>query len=258
MTLYPKLSPSARQLGLAILALVCVSLAPSANAQGYPEPTGIEVASTYPYSMIGRVDTDTGIASATVVTSLGAVTAGHVLYDEDDGWSTGIVFDRGQYDDTYLQRSFPDGIAVLGGYVPRANAFGGDDPRTFAYDIGAMSFASPPGEGSWARIRVDPAALTGPRANTCYGYGAETHSSYDLLSVPVTRVFRQRLGQYYLNRSFYVESGMSGGPIFAPVSGRVLAVVAVAVSSADPQYGFSSGVRAIDLQAARLIRLTLN
>jgi hypothetical protein len=241
-------------------AFTCVIAAAGAlRAADSPEPTGSTVARTYPYSMVGVLDFRSGydeyVGSGTVVRPYSVLTAAHNLWDRWAGWSTRIYFERAVYEDEGLSRQSANRKYILAGYAQNAFYYGGDSIRTFSRDLGGVRFPATVAEGSAAGWWPNPATLTGPDYNVVLGYGAETHSGRELLSVEPGFAFYRTFGAYYENDSIVVEAGMSGGPVLAPNGNGTLFVVGLVVAGSDRPP--SSGVRVLDSVAARFIRTYL-
>lgn len=226
-----------------------------AVALDLPAPTGQAFARTFPYSMIGQLLFNSGRRSysgtGTVIRPQSVLTAGHNLYDVNNGWSTRIAFRRGQYGDTNLNEKYPSRILVLAGYQSRLFTNGPDSIRTFAVDTGAMKFTSPVAGGASVGWTTNVAMLRGGTYNIALGYGAETHSGDDLLFVEPDRSFSQTIGAFYENESIYFEPGMSGGPVFARDDEGNLFVCATIVSGSDRPV--TGGVRVFNAKVADLI-----
>ncbi|MDB6172780.1 MAG: serine protease [Chthoniobacteraceae bacterium] len=245
---------------LAIAALLPVSFsvwaAEPVIPAAYPKPTGAQLAQTFPYSMIGQLLFENGRSfysgSGTVIRPKSVLTAGHILYDFDGGWSTNLLFQRGLYGKTGLSEQYATRIYVLGGYRESVNRYGGDDVRAFSHDMGGLVFPKPLANGSTAGWSSDTSLLTGTSYNIAFGYGAEFHTGDDLLSVVPTAPFESISGAFLENRSLYFESGMSGGPVFARGDKGLLFVSGIVVSgSTDPVAG---GIRALNSTAAAFIQ----
>jgi hypothetical protein len=229
-----------------------------APATEYPEPIGRPTARSFPYSMIGQLLYASGsagfLSTGTVINSRSVLTAGHVLYDPDTGWSTDMLFRRSTYGTTFLNQQYARRMFLLGGYQTVANDQGPDSQIAFAKDIGGLVFRRPLAGGSAAGWIVDPSLLTGPSYNVALGYGGETHSGDELLFVEPEVSFYRSFGAFFENDSILIEPGMSGGPLFAERN-DILSVAGVIVSgSEDP---VSGGVRALNRKAADFIRTHL-
>lgn len=241
------------------LLLTLVALLPLlAPATEYPEPIGRATARSFPYSMIGQLLYASGsegfLSTGTVINTSSVLTAGHVIYDSDTGWSTDMLFRRSTYGGTYLNQQYARRMYVLGGYQAAANDQGADSPVAFAKDLGGLVFRRAVGGGSAAGWIVDPSLLTGPSYNVALGYGGETHSGDDLLFVEPEVSFYRSFGAFFENDSIFIEPGMSGGPLFAERN-DVLYVAGVIVSGSDDPIG--GGVRALNGKAATFIRTYL-
>jgi V8-like Glu-specific endopeptidase len=242
----------------AALALFC-GLAPLVDAAppDYPQPTGRTFAHTFPYSMIGQLLFDNGprtySGTGTVIRPYSVVTAGHNLYDFDQGWSTNFSFRRGQYGDTAISEKIPNRLFVLAGYQTKVAYYGGDSVRSFSADTGALRFGSPVAKGAYSGWSTDISLVTGAAYKIALGYGAEfKHTGDDLLFVEPAQSFYQTFNAFYENDTIYIERGMSGGPLFAEDDDGNTYVCGTIVSGAEDPV--SGGVRIFNQKVADLIR----
>jgi hypothetical protein len=241
-----------------VLALVC-GFAPLAHGAppAYPQATGRTFARTYPYLLIGQLLFDSGRRSysgtGTVIRANSVITAGHNLYDVNQGWSTHLTFRRGQYGDSFVIEKIPNRLFVLAGYQAKVTYFGGDDLRSFSADTGAMRFGSPVANGSYAAWSTDTSLVTGSSYKIALGYGAEfQHTGDDLLFVEPSASFHQVLNAFYESDSIYIEAGMSGGPLFAEDdTGNSYVCGTIVSGSESPVAG---GIRIFNQKVADLIR----
>lgn len=225
-----------------------------------PEIFGAENTRTFPYSMCGQLlfysGNDYYQGTGTVINSRSVLTAGHNLWDADEGWSYSLKFNRARHASQTLQKSTPSRIFVIGGYREATAAGGADTLRSFSYDIGGLRFASSPSDGTYARWKAAPALLTGTGEKICLGYGAEQHSGNRLLFVQPPRPFAPTRNAFYESRGITIEAGMSGGPVFCRTAKGNLVVTAVIVSGSEsPAEG---GVRIINSAAADFINQYLS
>ncbi len=227
-----------------------------AAAQAAPTSVG-DLRAKNPYRFVGLLtftsDDDVYIGSATVIKPYSLLTAGHNLYSEADGWSTDVIFERSYDFGTRASRVRASGLFVLGGYASLADAGRGETSSGFARDMGGAVCFSRPAKGLYAAWKKGAKLLTGTSYNMSLGYGAEVHSGEELLRSAPTRTYYKVKGGFYENRSYGIEAGMSGGPVFAK-KGDSWYVCAVNVSGPG---GFifnrGAGVRAIDDDSATLI-----
>jgi hypothetical protein len=247
--------PMRRVLPIVVCAFAFLAKGATGSAVDFPDPTGSTFAHTFPYSMIGQLLFDSGRGSysgtGTVIRAQSVITAGHNLYDVYNGWSTRIVFRRGQYGETTLNEKYPSRLLVLAGYQTRVAYNGPESIRTFAVDTGAMKFTQPVAGGASVGWTTDISLLRGDSYRIALGYGAETHSGDDLLFVEPNRAFYQTVGAFYENESIYFEPGMSGGPVFARDGDGNLFVCATIVSGSDDPV--AGGVRIFNAKVADLI-----
>ena len=238
-----------------VVTFVLLVLVMPGRATEYPQPTGIDFARTFPYSMAGQLLFSSGrrtfSGSGVVIGTKSVLTAGHNLYDFYGGWSTNTEFRRARYGSDSLVRRVASRQYLLGGYRETVARFGSDHVYTFASDMGGVRFTNAPADEGHAGWSTESSLLTGTAYNIALGYGGEFHSGDDLLFVEPGTAFRKTLGPFFENRSMYVEFGMSGGPVFAEQNG-VLVVTAIIVSgSSRPVVG---GVRVINAKAATFIQ----
>ena len=223
----------------------------------YPQRTSHSFTRTFPYSLVGQLEFDSGrrtyIGTGTVIRAKSVLTAAHNLYDVNKGWSTDILFRRGQHGDEAISESRPNRLFVLGGYQSKVAYYGGDSVRALANDTGGLRFSTPVANGAYAGWSTDLSLLTSGAYNVALGYGAEFgHSGDDLLYVEATESFYRTFGAFYENESIYVERGMSGGPVFAIDDDGELYLCATIVASADDP--IAGGIRVFDRKVADLIR----
>jgi V8-like Glu-specific endopeptidase len=211
---------------------------------------------SFPNSNIGQLLFESGryyySGSGTVVRPSSVLTAAHNLWDADNGFSTDILFRRGQYGATQLSQQFASRIYVLSGYRENARRYGGESLRAFSYDLGALIFARQVARGSSSGWWANPALLRAGVETIAFGYGGEYHTGDDLLSVASRAGYQRVLGGFYENDALYFEAGMSGGPVFGTdVDGKKYVAGVVVASSTDPVTG---GIRILDSTAASFIR----
>src|SRR5581483_2966979 len=196
-------------------AIFCASA--FAFAASNPAPTGQSLARTFPYSMIGQVEFYSGrsayVGSGTVIKTHSVLTAGHVMWDPDYGWSTHMLFTRSLYSGSYISSQYARRKYILGGYSTNANYYGPDSVLAFANDMGAMVFRNTIADGAYAGWWANPTLLTSGGGSKLLGYGAEFHTGDELLSVTTLDAFTRTRGGFYENDSISVEGGMSGGPV---------------------------------------------
>jgi len=212
---------------------------PAARFQTTPALLSQAALNKSPYYFIGYVSFFEGgvgyQGSGTVIRPRSVLTCAHVLWTPGIGWSTGIKFYRARYGASYRNVAAPSRIYIHGSYQPNAKRYGDTSYYTFAYDIGWMTFATRVAGGGYAGYATNYGALTGPNPCVALGYGGGTYPKY----CEPSRVYREWSGTaYFTNSSYDHEGGMSGGPIFATISGKKY-VDAVVVSS-------GGGIRAID------------
>lgn len=239
-----------------LLSAALLSLPTWLVAAESPQSVGPDLTGTFPYSMVGQLLFHSGDGiyggSGTVIRPSSALTAGHNLYDFNNGWSTGVLFRRALSGNTALSRHPARRIYVLAGYRESLGKFGAEDARSFANDLGGVVFASPAAGGAAVDTSADTTLLTGATANLALGYGAEVHRGDELLAVSPKTAFQPVTGAFFLNRSLSFEAGMSGGPVLARNSrGQWLVSGVVVAGSNEP---VSGGIRALDARAAQFIR----
>ena len=242
-----------RRLLFALSSLPIAALAQTADA---PQPTGVALTRTFPFSMVGKLIFAQGAdwfqGTGTVVRPNAVLTAAHILWSADQGFSTDVVFRRGLYGEESAGDAYPSRVYVLAGYRDQTRSYSENDPRSFAHDLGALLFASPVAGGSSTGWWANPALLLGEHPLIALGYGAQFHDGNELLSVEPKRGFEQIADAFYDNRSVFFEGGMSGGPVFARDSNGALLVAGVVVAGAEDRHG--GGIRILDANAAAFIR----
>lgn len=236
--------------------LAGLALFSPARAAEYPQPIGVAQVKTFPYSAIGQLLFANGrnyySGSGTVVRPNSVLTAAHNLWDADAGFSSDILFRRGQYGATALSQQYASRIYVLSGYRENARRYSGDSVRSFSYDLGALLFTKPVAGGSYAGWWANPALLQAGAETTALGYGGEYHTGDDLLSVATKGGYAPVFGAFYESAALYFEAGMSGGPVLGKgADGKLYVAGVVVASSTDPVTG---GIRILNTTAANFIK----
>lgn len=222
-------------------------------------PTSIpSLISKNPYKFVGQLTFRSGgggyVGSATVIKPYSLLTAGHNLYSQGVGWSTRTVFKRSFDFGSYASRSTGSKLFVLGGYANVVEMGRGETNGGFSRDMGGVVCFSRPADGGHAKWQNKTKLLTGKSYNMSLGYGAVIHSGDEMLRSSPTKEFFKVTGSFFENRSYGIEAGMSGGPVFARKDGKWY-VCAVNVSGpAGNVFNRGAGVRAIDADSAALIR----
>jgi hypothetical protein len=233
-----------------LLCLLLLASAPLAEAINYPRQLPETFNNIYPFYLIGQVFFKSGrtdyIGSGTVAGPHSVLTAGHNVYDPDNGFSTNFEFYRNTYGPTH---SFPVQVPsqrlVFAGYQQAATRYGPDSVATFAMDAAGLVFpAYLYNGGQRAASTADPALLAMRYNKLLVGYGAEgAHDGdYPLYTWPTTPFYRT-YGYFYEDYSLYVEGGMSGGPLMvhAPTGWAIMGIIVS--GSTRPASG---GVRMLD------------
>jgi V8-like Glu-specific endopeptidase len=239
-----------------LFILAALSFFGSVRAVDFPQPVGASSARAFPNAAIGQLLFENGpyyySGSGTVVRPSSVLTAAHNLWDADQGFSTDLLFRRGQYGATRLSQQYASRIYVLSGYRENARRYSGDSVRAFSYDLGALVFAKPVAGGSYAGWWANPALLKAGVETIALGYGGEYHTGDDLLSVASSAGYEPVLGGFYENDALYFEAGMSGGPVFGKgTDGKLYVAGVVVASSVEPLTG---GIRILNTTAANFIR----
>lgn len=194
---------------------------------------------TIPYNFVGYVSFLKGgmpyHGSGTVVRPRSALTCAHVLWSPETGWSSNVKFYRARWGGSYANLAWPNRIYIHGNYQPNALVYGVNSSYTFAWDIGWMRFSRLLAGGGYSGYATNYRALIGRNYCIAVGYGGGSYPKY---SEPSRGYVEWGNTAYFTNFSYDHQGGMSGGPIFANIKGR-LYETAVVVSS-------GGGVRAID------------
>ncbi len=228
----------------------------NAGAAEFPKPTGAAAVQALPGATIGQLLFESGryyySGSGTVIRPSSVLTAAHNLWDADNGFSTEIVFRRGQYGASALSQHYPSRVYVLSGYRENARRYSSESLRSFSYDLGAIVFPREVARGASAGWWANPALLRAGVETTAFGYGGEYHTGDDLLSVTTRAGFFPVIGGFYESDALYFEAGMSGGPVFGKAAdGKSYVAGIVVASSAEPVTG---GIRILNTAAASFIR----
>lgn len=240
-------SPSTQERMKSTIILIALALLPEIAGAGSPRPIGTVATRTFPYSMVGQLTFFAGSAAflgtGTVVQPFGVLTAAHNLYDPTDGWSTDILFKRAHYNDTELSSRYASRAYILGGYQANAFTYGGDDVRTFARDIGGLTFRTRPAAGDYLGWTTNVRLLTGSTPRALLGYGADLHNGEQLLAVGAMP-FHPVYGAFFESDNTLIEAGMSGGPVIATLPDGSRYICGVIVSGSD--FPLSAGVRVVN------------
>ncbi len=254
MTTHPK------RVLLSVFFVCQALLADPAAAQASPKSVAqLRLGDPYKYVGLLTFDSDGGeyIGSATVIKPYSLLTAGHNLYSEFSGWSTNVVFERGYNFGARESRSTASSLFVLGGYAGLVDSGKSETNLGFSRDMGGVVCFSQPADGFHAAWANSTKLLTGKSYNMLLGYGADIHSGEQLLRSSPSKSFYRIKGSFFENRSCGIESGMSGGPVFAKFNGSWF-VCAVNVSGPSAfVFNRGAGVRAIDADAEILISTEL-
>ena len=228
--------------------LIALALLPLPGRADSPKAVGVEVARTFPYSMIGQLTFFSGdgayVGSATTVQPRGILTAGHNLYDAFAGWSTDLVFNRGHYYNTNLAVKYPTRIFVLSGYQEKVTTYGGDSLAAFQRDTGGAIFKGKVAGGAYLGWSTDKTLLTGSAPRVALGYGAESHSGDQLLAVTAVKPFTSVFKAFYESPGTGIEAGMSGGPLLGTLPDGNPTLCGVIVSGSDAPV--AGGVRIVN------------
>ncbi len=243
---------------VALLCLALLAAGASVHATGYPTKLGKKATGRMPFNLVGQLFFESGgddyIGSGVVIRKKSILTAGHNLYDPDNGWSTDVLFRRAAHGDTVRSEHNAKRIFLLGGYRQSSTRYGTSSTRTFASDMGGVRFPEPIAKGAHAWWANDSSLLTNTsRYKIAVGYAAEGKYSGDFPTIVVPdRGFSSTWSSFFESRGAYFAGGMSGGPVFAAGNDGRLYVAAVIVSGSE--YPFAQGgIRIIDAAAANFI-----
>lgn len=238
-------------------AIVQSHNSPRVPGGNLPQPLAFNEARAFPYSMVGSVtfrsDGFTYSGSATLIKPTVALTAGHNLYDSAGGFSSALRFARGLYGASAARRSSANAQYLLTElYIDEANR----NPNTnaaFSYDVGWLTFSTRQAGSQSAPYAARLAALRNSDYQVAVGYGLDFHNGRLPLAVVPSRGFFRVRGAYYENQTYGTEGGMSGGPVFSTIGGKLVQTGVVVSGYANYQ---RSGIRAIDRTlAARLAQV---
>ena len=237
-----------------IFLLITFTLLPLALVARSPRPVGINVARTFPYSMVGQLTFFSGnsgyVGSGTVVQPFGVLTAGHNLYDGVGGWSTDLVFKRSHHNNSDLSVRTAARSYILSGYQSNVQLYGTEDVRTFARDTGGLTFQLRPAAGGYLGWTTNTSVLTTTTPKGAFGYGAEVHSGEELLVVGATP-FHPVYSTFYESDNTQIEAGMSGGPIIATLPDGTYAQCGVVVSGSE--FPVTGGIRVLNTTVSDFI-----
>jgi V8-like Glu-specific endopeptidase len=242
-----------------LFTLLSSAAAVSAQTVDTPQPTGVEFARTFPYSMIGKLIFAQGgewfQGSGTLIRPAGVLTAAHNLWNADRGFSTDLIFRRSLYGEESAGDAYVSRVYVMGGYRDQARRYTENDARSFSQDLGVVLFAAPLASGASAGWWANPALANGSLPLLALGYGAQNHDGTELLSVAAKSGFAALVGAFYESRALFLEGGMSGGPLIARDENGRLFVTGVVVAGAEDHDG--GGVHMLDSAAAAFLRAYL-
>jgi V8-like Glu-specific endopeptidase len=254
-----RISSNVKRLVLTILGVQCLFIDPAAAQAAPASVSNLRANDPYRYAGLLSFFSDGAeyIGSGVVVKPYSVLTAGHNLYSQGSGWSTDIIFRRSYDYGTYASESTVSQLFILGGYAGYVDRGKSDTNGGFSRDMGAVVCFSRPANGLHAAWKKDTTLLTGKNYNMSLGYGAEVNSGEELLRSAPTKSFFKVATSLYENRSYGIEGGMSGGPVFSK-SGRKWYVCAVNVSGPGKNvFNRGAGVRAIDADSAKMIQTKL-
>lgn len=243
---------------VALFSLVLLAASATGYATDYPTVIGQAAAGRAPYNLVGQLFFASGasdfIGSGVVIRDRSILTAGHNLYDADNGWSTDLLFRRAAYGDTVRSENTGKRIYLLGGYRQSVSRYGSSSVRTFASDMGGVRFGAALAKGASAGWLAVPSLLTNAsRFKIAIGYAAEEKHTGDYpMKVVPDRGFASTWGSFYESGGAYFEGGMSGGPVFVSGNNGRLYVAAVVVSGSKYPSA-RGGIRVIDSAASNFI-----
>ncbi len=220
-----------------------------------PQPLTQGAAAQFPFTMVGSLDFRSGRGrfggSATLIKPTVALTAGHNLYDGQNGFSENVRFDRGRYGGSVERRGFAKALYLYTRtYIDEANR-NPDTNRAFSVDVGWVTFRRPLAGSDSAPYTARFSSLKNGQAKVAVGYGLDFHNGKLPLAVEPTAGFFRKRGAYFENATYGTEGGMSGGPVFGEYRGRQVQLGVVVSGFND----FSqSGIRAIDRGLVRALR----
>lgn len=255
-----RISPTVKRLIFSsILGFQCLATDPAAAQAAPTSVSNLRTGDPYRYAGLLDFFSDGAeyIGSGVVVKPYSVLTAGHNLYSEGSGWSTDVVFRRSYNLGTFASESTASQLFILGGYAAYADRGKSETNGGFSRDMGAVACFSSPAGGLYAAWKKDTTLLTGRGYKMSLGYGGEVNSGEELLRSSPTRGFFKVVAGLYENRSYGIEGGMSGGPVFAK-AGSKWYLCAVNVSGPGGKvFNRDAGVRAIDADAAKMIQTKL-
>jgi len=221
-----------------------------------PAPLTPEEAVQYPYSMVGQLIFTSGDddyqGSGTLIHRRSVLTAAHNLWDEYNGWSTDMEFNRGRYGEEMLSQDIATRLFLFSGYRSAVFNNGSDSEYAFARDIGGLRFEENVADGNFVGWKAKTSLLLEDTYCIAVGYGADVHNGDDPLFVEPAGGFEIVRGGFFENYGITFESGMSGGPVFVeytPGDWRVMGVIVAGTDEPDP----SGGIRALNSGAATFI-----
>lgn len=248
-----------QRLVFAMIGVQCLVSEPAAAQAAPTSVSNLRASDPYRYAGLLSFFSDGAeyIGSGVVVKPYSLLTAGHNLYSEGSGWSTDVIFRRSYDYGTYASENTASQLFILGGYAGYVDRGRSDTNGGFSRDMGGVVCFSRPANGLYAAWKKDTTLLTGKNYKMSLGYGGEVHSGEELLRSAPTRGFFKVVTSLYENRSYGIEGGMSGGPVFAK-SGKKWYVCAVNVSGPGKNvFNRDAGVRAIDADSAKMIQTKL-
>lgn len=243
----------------AVFGSILLAIADPAQGQTTPSEFG-HMRGSNPYYYVGKLSFNMNGAafqgSGTVIRPYSILTAAHCLYDPASGWAQDVVFERSYHYGEMASSNYGRRLVILGGYSGAATTYGNSSSRAFDKDTGGVVCYSKPAGGGYAGWWGNPALLTGSAYNMSLGYGAEYHDGEQLLRSAPTRSFTRSYGSWYANKSYAIEGGMSGGPVFARYQSNWY-VCAVNVSNTAGYTTSGAGVRVVDSATSSLIKTKL-
>lgn len=242
---------SFRQAALLLAAAGLSAFAPPARAQVEAKEITATQNAQAPYVYTGRLSVNHGgrgfFGTATLIRRYTGLTCGHLLYNEQTGFSTNLEFSPHYYLRPTSAESSVSTFTVLSGYQAASD----EDPdadAAFARDLGCVLFVKAAPLNDWAEWTADPDALLRSGSRLMLGYAAESYSGDVMAYIQSSAPYRRLRDGLYESTDYYTQAGMSGGPVFFFDAGT-WRVLAETVAGTSPPQAALSDVRAITAEA---------
>ena len=228
-----------------------------------PAPIGVTRATTIkPYDFTGRVfEVGAAIGSGTLVHRQTVLTAGHVIYETDTGFASGLIFERGLYENAVISRTTVTAYQLAAGYQASVDAdavagftTGTESLASIGLDQGVLLLQDASIDDDWANFTFKPQYLT-QYPTFILGYPGVSFDGRTMAYIVPSSPYAAAASNAYENDDYIAEPGMSGGPIYIAVGvgeQYIAATTVYAISDTTGEFN-AQLVRSIDKTGRFLI-----